>query len=148
MLDQEAIHAALFARLKSEVAVKFATRDWIEPSALASVNRQPALEYSVEGDTDISAPEMPPVLVMTAEVILYVLNNSSAYEATKQVLDLVSQIRGAVTAHRGEDGRRYYTTLGGLVEWAKVKRVEIVEGHVTGQAAAIVTIEMRAEEDG
>lgn len=146
MLDQAAIHQALFDRLSEEVEAKYATRDWVDPSALISVGRYPALLYSVEGYRNQNAPGLPPKVVLEAKVIIYI-PVTSASETTDDVLALVQKVESALLLHEGEDPYRSggrATTVGDLVDWAWVTSVVIGEGHVTGTAAAQVTIEMQA----
>ena len=143
-IDREAIYAALLERFRDKVSASYFTRRDLTSEELTSSAKQPALVLRVTGYSPENNEGCAPIWTLGAAVILYARNSTKDGTTDAALNDLVGQVEAALELQPGEGGE-YQTTLGGLVHRAWISgEVELLQGEVSDQAAAIVPVEMLA----
>lgn len=146
-IARDAIYAALLTRLQTQIgasAKTYTRRDLTFDQV--SQDAQPAIAVVAVGDfTAIGQPPaMPAVHLLKAEVQVFVREVDGAPETS--LLAIVDAIEAALERKATEAVNTpgaFYTTLGGLVRYARVAgEVEFYQGQKGRQAVALVPVEM------
>jgi len=150
-LDREPIYARLFERLAAVPGLAYSSRR-LKPYADVPGSEQPALFLTTGDQTPENKLGEPPTWILGADVFLYVRMDdpetipgavlNALIKTIEEALEwrISDVVPGPVFAPTG----RVQTTLGGLVQYAWIADSRIVEGVTAQQAAAHLSIEMRA----
>jgi hypothetical protein len=146
-LDIDAIYAALFARLQTELAgtvLMFTRRAEHWDSTLT----QPALLLLATEITPDQVTGSPPIWKLGATIMVYVKATEKAPSPETVLLDLLGLIEAAlqrkVSEARGRQGDEWGTNLGGLISSLHMGRAELTQGVEGGQAVLSLDLSMVA----
>lgn len=146
MMNRETIYAALFARIQSVFTDFWATRDFI---STATCTQWPAVvlvasdQVASDGDSDTA----PTPWRLGALAMLYLQRSDPGQPFEPTIHAAIDQLEGALAARSDEDsfGQTPHTTLGNLVEWARVRGVVEIFRQPDDQRAVVhLPIEMLA----
>jgi hypothetical protein len=107
-----------------------------------SIASQPQAELRALGSQPSQDPHLVPSWVLGAMLVIYARNAGTA-ETTDDILnDIADAVEGALEVTDAESGD-HHTTLGGVVEWARISgEIEIYPGDAGGVAEMFVPISM------
>lgn len=141
MPDFDAKYEALRSRLEESLGLQVYRRDLTSDDL---TGKQPAVVLRVLGLSPENEEGCAPVWTLGAQVGLYARNAAKDGQTDALLLDLISQVVGALEIQPGEASDfGQHTTLGGVVARAWVSgEVEFLPGELTDQAVAFVPIEL------
>jgi hypothetical protein len=150
-LDIDAIYAALFARLETELAgsvLMFTRRADHWDNTLT----QPAMLLLATDIVPQQETGLPPVWKLGASVLIYVKAMTNDTSPETPLLRLVGELEEALQKKPGESvtvyGEDWGTNLGGLVSSIHMTKVEMTQGIEGGQAVVSVDLVMTAVTPG
>jgi hypothetical protein len=142
----ESKYAALFDRLADKVGI-YSTRKNLTSDDLTATAKQPALELRVTGMAPENEEGCDTVWTLSADVWLYARNTLKDGTSDTELLGYAGAILKALKLQPGESGEEQ-TTLGGKVLRAWIGGpIELMQGQVSDQAAAVVPVEMLVSEE-
>jgi hypothetical protein len=136
------IFAALADRMTSDlVSVQEVSRRNLPAKSFPN---QPALVVLESSVGPLDEPEQ--LWNLGAILVLHARTNAADMQPGEQLLDLISEVIGALSWRAGEpmgDGGSPWTTLGGLALWARPEGSAVIEDDVYDAAQTSITIHVR-----
>lgn len=147
-LDREAIHAALYARLKSLVTgLNFTSRLFLDYDSIPAEKQPAMLVLAQSGDSPGDNRTTPSIDRLEAMVIFYVRSTGRDAQPETLLLGLIKKVEEALAHQTSEPrGEDWSTSLGALCRYVLVSDYQIHHGVGPDQAAATIRVQMVAVE--
>jgi hypothetical protein len=145
-ISRNAIQDALLERLKEKMggSIKAFTTENITVDQL---NAQPGIILIPDTQVPSGDSSMPPEWNVRFTLGLAVKESVSAKAGGRELQDLLDRLEKSLERDKAErpiDASRFFTTLGGRVQWVRITAIDITQGGAGEQSLAEVSIEALA----